>query len=1120
MPRRVAFDIFANDQVSRTFERIAVNTRDLKAKLDRITAKAVNLQIDADDASARAKMLALQAKLAELGKKTARPNLDVAGQAKAMAELEAINAQLDAFGRKDETAHVTVDSDPASRGIDRIMAGLVALAPAVAPATAAVAGGIAGITTALAGAAAGVGAFGAVATQQFSLLKTDLKALEDANKKANTAQDAYDQAVKADGKNSAQAREAAQKLVEAKGAVADINAEMTPGERELADATEALKNQWDDFLRSTMGFTAKPIESLIGLMQRGLPMITPLLKATSGELAHLEDELTSALGSPYWQHFFTFLAGRASKDLESFGHDLGHIATGFAGLMQAFSPLADDMEGGLERLTGKFADFGRTAGQNQGLQDFIGYVEKEGPQLLHVLGQLTTTLVDIGKAAAPIGGAEIKVFSDFLGIVDRLVRDQPGLAQAAIAMLTISKATKALTGFTVLGALGKLAAGRALGKLATDAGEAGTGAGLFAGSLARLAPWVARLANPATGLVALGAGVAYVSYKIATAGSAYDGYYKSLAQTDRAVGNNVRGYEKLSQQAGTLSRANHALAVQSSFVGLSQQQVAAQQAKAIAGWRQNQYAVEQNSKKLRPLLSNLGLVQSQTGLTQRGVVRLANSLGIDLTKKSGTSAANLARMHDKLINDKLAAQQTAGPVRSVAIATQILADKSSTASQKLQAVSNELDALKNPTNTARGRNLALGNALDQVRDASSKNVNVQRILSGRLVNANTNTRNLASALDGARGQFLDNTKAAYDNAQKTGGVGAAAKAARDQQIHFRDSLEKTLQKMGLSKSAAERLADSYSKLPRNITTVFRKTGDGQLLQFTSNLKAHLDHLTQKSWEINVNGTVGSISGKFGQAPIAEASGGYIAGPGTGTSDSIPARLSNGEYVVNAASTKMFRPLLESINARRFAAGGIVDVLMKASTPSLGGVESRLDTLIRKMGQSFGGFGAGGTGGFRSLGRRIAQAMGVLGQFGAIDYIFTRESGWNPNAQNPTSSAFGIPQFLNPTWAAYGGKTRNPAIQIEDGIRYMIDRYGSPNGAAAFWRGHHWYDTGGWLQPGVTMAYNGTGKPERVLPPGPLRVKGGTITLNMQGVGKLDAHIEELILDHEAFRAGR
>ena len=50
-----------------------------------------------------------------------------------------------------------------------------------------------------------------------------------------------------------------------------------------------------------------------------------------------------------------------------------------------------------------------------------------------------------------------------------------------------------------------------------------------------------------------------------------------------------------------------------------------------------------------------------------------------------------------------------------------------------------------------------------------------------------------------------------------------------------------------------------------------------------------------------------------------ATGGIVTGPGTGTSDSIPARLSNGESVINAKSTAMFSPLLSALNQ---AGGGV------------------------------------------------------------------------------------------------------------------------------------------------------------------------------------------------------
>jgi hypothetical protein len=73
--------------------------------------------------------------------------------------------------------------------------------------------------------------------------------------------------------------------------------------------------------------------------------------------------------------------------------------------------------------------------------------------------------------------------------------------------------------------------------------------------------------------------------------------------------------------------------------------------------------------------------------------------------------------------------------------------------------------------------------------------------------------------------------------------------------------------------------------------------------------------------------VGAILAQKAPAPPAFAKGGYVSGAGSGTSDSIPAMLSNGESVINARSTSAFAPLLSAINqwggGRKFAVGGIV-----------------------------------------------------------------------------------------------------------------------------------------------------------------------------------------------------
>lgn len=81
---------------------------------------------------------------------------------------------------------------------------------------------------------------------------------------------------------------------------------------------------------------------------------------------------------------------------------------------------------------------------------------------------------------------------------------------------------------------------------------------------------------------------------------------------------------------------------------------------------------------------------------------------------------------------------------------------------------------------------------------------------------------------------------------------------------------------------------------------------------------------------NPTGGMNIIGADGGFIPFA--SGGNVRGPGTGTSDSVPAMLSDGEFVINAQSAAKHRKLLEAINSgqhlSRFASGGLVSSLSR------------------------------------------------------------------------------------------------------------------------------------------------------------------------------------------------
>lgn len=71
------------------------------------------------------------------------------------------------------------------------------------------------------------------------------------------------------------------------------------------------------------------------------------------------------------------------------------------------------------------------------------------------------------------------------------------------------------------------------------------------------------------------------------------------------------------------------------------------------------------------------------------------------------------------------------------------------------------------------------------------------------------------------------------------------------------------------------------------------------------------------------------------------------------------------------------------------------------------------------------------------------------QYRCLELLWHKESRWNPRANNPKSSAFGIPQLLKL-------KELDPYKQIDIGLKYITSRYLTPCKALAFHKktGHY------------------------------------------------------------------
>ena len=198
-------------------------------------------------------------------------------------------------------------------------------------------------------------------------------------------------------------------------------------------------------------------------------------------------------------------------------------------------------------------------------------------------------------------------------------------------------------------------------------------------------------------------------------------------------------------------------------------------------------------------------------------------------------------------------------------------------------------------------------------------------------------------------------------------------------------------------------------------------------------------------------------------------------------------------------TKPFEALKKKIAGGVKGAGAFGKLVGGGAKKMIGMPINWISDNIAKVADFVGDIGGGITKGVAwGKGQAWAASRGVSGaRKKAMNWIVSKESGWDPKAQNPRSTASGLPQMINSTARAYlgGAPAKKFGVWKQlDGMRkYVHDRYGGWLGAQRFWQRNNHYDKGGVvkpllrdkggiLPPGMNLVNNATGRNEYVVPP--------------------------------------
>jgi hypothetical protein len=210
---------------------------------------------------------------------------------------------------------------------------------------------------------------------------------------------------------------------------------------------------------------------------------------------------------------------------------------------------------------------------------------------------------------------------------------------------------------------------------------------------------------------------------------------------------------------------------------------------------------------------------------------------------------------------------------------------------------------------------------------------------------NSNTNSLQGNSQGAKSNREGLTKlvveaeaAAHAYANTTGKQSDYTNALRLAIPQIEDAAAAT----GLNRAQVDKLVTSILGVPLQTENEIQVKGYLDALNAVNNyliaiskippfVTTYINAVATGTTQSVPGGTQGTFGGLFGAGSAGQiphpAAGGLIHGPGTGTSDSIPAMVSNGEYVVRADAVKQYGVgFFHALNAQKFASGGHVDAL--------------------------------------------------------------------------------------------------------------------------------------------------------------------------------------------------
>ena len=822
------------------------------------------------------------------------------------------------------------------------------------------------------------------------------------------------------------------------------------------------------------------VEDGLKAVEGDLPILNSLVGVIASSIGDLARRAGQALTDPFWRNFFAYIKDEANPSIKTFGDIVGNILTGLAGMLEGFKPIWDTMGKGLDDITARFANWGKAvgSGNSAGFNAFLAYVKEVAPEVIDFFKQLGTLVGHIIDAMAGQGFGTLQVLTELLRIVNGL--PLPVIQALVDLFIAVKLASLASSGLKSLKDMFDTAR-----KLPTRIKD-------FAGTIRDLPGNIAKIGT------SLKTNISDVLDKIKAGG----GLKGALALTGVAVGAYAvgSGLEAVSSplpegqsfgQASTGAKVSDAADTAGKLLTLD-----------IPG------LFDKISQSIKQLPDDLHTAGGRISGFAQGIKDAF----------SGVSDSSATMKSDIDLNWSGLATATSNRWNDIKNAV------SSAAGDFKDAVTNHVTSL--------GKTLH-DNWDSFWQNASDRWVSIRDTVSTDAQQLGDNVGNHVSDLRNALSQrWQDIWQGAVDRwNQLSTDVGNIAGAVRDGVSNAIGSLRDNV--TGAFQTAVDNISNIWNrlgdiaKIPVNfvINTVYNSgivpmwngiaglfglaklnpavpLAAGGVLPGYSPGRDSVPAILSPGEGVLVPEAVRGLGADFVHSANAYYSGGRSSG-GSTTAGGVSFFADGG--IVGSVIGGIADFISDPVGAVRKAFNSVLgaavpgigllhDALAQVPAKVVDGAINLIKGAVAKIGTFFSAAFTGSP----DLQGWIMQAIQLTGVpaswAGPLSVLIMRESGGNPNAINNWDSnaaaghpSQGLMQTIPSTFTAYhqAGTSFNildPVANIAAGINYIRARYGDisnvqqanpnlpPKG----------YDSGGWLPPGLTVAYNGTGQHERVL----------------------------------------